>query len=136
LEEPGSGVAGIDHVNLRTSPEGLERIARFYADVLGLVDGPRPNGRDNGRWLYAGDRPIVHLSAVAGSVSVTAADKHAPGFDHVAFHARGGREMRARLAALGVSYQDRARRTDYQIVLTDPDGTKVELNFAPREAHD
>lgn len=129
----GARIDGLDHVNLRTHPARLDVIAAFYVDVLGLGDGPRPNGRKSGRWLYAGKRPVIHLSAVA-SEPPAQGRAHA-GFDHIAFRTRGAAAFRERLARLGISYRDSARPTAYQIVLEDPDGTRVELNFPPEEAH-
>src|SRR5690349_17166239 len=53
-------IEGLDHFNL--SPADLERSRRFYKEVLRLVDGDRPMFQQPGAWLYAGTRPIVHLS--------------------------------------------------------------------------
>lgn len=130
--ESGNGIEGLDHVNLRTSAERLDTIARFYVDVLGLTDGPRPNGRESGRWLYAGARAVLHLSAVA-STPPAQGRAHA-GFDHIAFRTHGAPAFRERLARLGIAYRDSARPSAYQIVLEDPDGTRIELNFPPEEA--
>ena len=132
-EDPSqAGIAGLDHVNLRTRAERLDTIARFYVEVLGLVDGPRPNGRESGRWLYCGERPVLHLSAVATSAPIEGRT-HA-GFDHIAFRTRGAALFRERLARLGIAWRDSPRRSAYQIVIEDPDGTKIELNFPPEEA--
>jgi len=49
----------LDHVNIRTRQ--LSVVRAFYTDVLGLKDGPRPPFGHPGAWLYAGDRPVVHL---------------------------------------------------------------------------
>ena len=53
----------LDHVNLCTGH--LERMLAFYEDVLGMKRGPRPPFTFGGAWLYLGERPVVHLVAVA-----------------------------------------------------------------------
>lgn len=128
-------IAGVDHVNLCTSQERLELLSRFYVDAVGLTIGPRPGSPATGTWLYAGGRPVVHLSAKSSTDgSARPRDGFANGFDHVAFRATGGAAYRARLGALGVTYSESKRPTSYQILLTDPDGTRLELNFEPSEA--
>ena len=128
-------VAGVDHVNLCTTPERLDLVGRFYVDAIGLSIGPRPGPASSGTWLYAGERPVVHLSAKAGAASSpTVREGFAAGFDHVAFRASGGAAYRERLRSLGVAFTESKRPTSYQILLVDPDGTRLELNFDPSEA--
>jgi hypothetical protein len=127
-------IAGVDHVNLCTSPERLDLLGRFYVEAIGLSIGPRPGSPATGTWLYAGERPVVHLSAKSRAGDASARDGFATGFDHVAFRASGGRAYRARLRALGIAFAESKRPTAYQILLTDPDGTRLELNFDPSEA--
>ncbi|MEL6480576.1 MAG: VOC family protein, partial [Pseudomonadota bacterium] len=55
----------LDHVNLRTGH--LDKMIRWYSDVLGLSEGWRPPFAFPGAWLYAGDTPVVHLVAVEGT---------------------------------------------------------------------
>ena len=98
----------LDHVTLVT-PD-LEGACRFFRDIVGLGDGPRPPFRVDGHWLYANGRPVIHLvdatvparSANASSALV------APRIDHVAFRVAPGEAWRAlveRLAAHRVPYQ-------------------------------
>ncbi len=130
-----AGIAGVDHVNLCTSPERLELVGRFYVDAVGLIVGPRPGPPATGTWLYAAGRPVVHLSAKStGAMPAQPREGFATGFDHVAFRARGGAVYRERLRKLGIDFAESKRPTSYQILLTDPDGTRVELNFDPAEA--
>src|SRR5262245_15397 len=55
----------------------------FYCSVIGLTEGPRPNFASFGYWLYARDKPILHLTEAGpdemrkGGITTT--------FDHVAF---------------------------------------------------
>jgi len=127
------GVRGLDHYNLRGSRELLDRIRDWYRDVVGLEVGERPPFRFHGYWLYAGGRPILHLSEASPG------EEHpVPGagtFDHVAFGCAGFAAMRARLDALRVPYRvaDVPQTGVRQIFLQDPAGNGVELNFDARE---
>jgi len=130
MPQPDTAVAGLDHVNIRTTPAGLERLSRFYVDVLGLVPGPRAAAPNAGAWLYAGGHPIVHLSASAASESGARAEGRA-GFDHVAFRGVDADALLRRLAQHGVPYREaRVDGRVRQVFLTDPEGTKLEVNFA------
>jgi len=136
----------IDHINIRAPAGLLEQLRDFYCALLGLEEGFRPNFSSGGYWLYANDRPLVHLS-----LSGTAPDP-APrggpesrrgsgpgsgpvsGMDHVAFRSSGVDGLRERLDGHGVPY-----RVSYvaeldlsQVFFTDPVGTGIEVNF-PRE---
>ena len=74
-------IDGLDHMTIVTADLAASR--RFYAEVLGLVDGERPPFDVPGAWLYQGDRPIVHL---VGRESGDAGGSTGP-FDHLAFRA-------------------------------------------------
>ena len=56
--------------------------------------------------------------------------------DHLAFRATGLREMMALLRSLGVDFKQ--RRVDdqglYRLFMFDPNGIKIELNYAGAEA--
>lgn len=122
-------VTGIDHYNLRASMEALERIRDWYRDTIGLAVGERPPFRNRGYWLYAGTRPVLHLS------EESAGERHPmPGegtFDHVAFKCEGFEAMRARLEQRGIAYRVAEVPLTHtrQIFLEDPAGNGVELNF-------
>jgi catechol 2,3-dioxygenase-like lactoylglutathione lyase family enzyme len=55
---------GFLHLNIRCSPEDIPAIERFYGDVLGLKTGYRPDFKFGGIWLYDGDNPLIHVSAL------------------------------------------------------------------------
>ncbi len=125
-------VQGLDHYNLRASRELLDRLRDWYRDVIGLEVGERPPFRFHGYWLYAGGRPILHLSEAGPG------EEHpVPGsgtFDHVAFACRGLAAMQARLDAAGARYRvaDVPATGVRQIFLEDPAGNGVELDFDAR----
>lgn len=97
----------LDHVTLVT-PD-LEGACRFFRDIVGLDDGPRPPFRVDGHWLYANGRPVIHLiDATVPARAAQAAALVAPRIDHVAFRVAPGDEWRAlveRLAAHRVPCQ-------------------------------
>ena len=123
-------VHGIGHLNLRASPETIERLRRFYIDVVGLHEGARPMFRSGscGYWLYAGDRDVLHLTIAENG----GADSQSPGvFNHFEFDCHDLASTLARLDAPGIAYE-----TDFveelhqtQLFLTDPTGIGVELTF-------
>lgn len=117
-------VTGLDHINIRT--HDLERLKRFYIDVLGLADGDRPPFGAPGAWLYAGGHPVLHVSvasaeAQGGTLPV----------DHYALRAEGIADTLQRLDSAGVGYEifDVPQRAIRQVFLSDPDGVTVELDF-------
>jgi len=118
-------VLALDHVNIAGSHELIERCRAFYVDVLGLTDGPRPSFRSRGYWLYAGDRPVVHLSERDGDTIGTSA------LDHYAFTCEGLDDMMARLREHAVPFTiDPARDSKRaQLFVDDPAGVSLELNF-------
>jgi catechol 2,3-dioxygenase-like lactoylglutathione lyase family enzyme len=119
---------GFDHVNVRTAD--LEAMIGWYRDVLGLQPGPRPPFSFNGAWMYLGDRALVHLVEVARKPEALE-----PGFEHIAFRARGLGEFLARLKAGGVPYKVGVVPGFgiIQVNVWDPDGHHLHIDFAPEE---
>jgi catechol 2,3-dioxygenase-like lactoylglutathione lyase family enzyme len=108
----------------------LERTERFYCDLLGLRVGPRPAIRIPGCWLYLGDQPVLHVLARQAAAPPDVAE---PVIDHFALDAEDRAGFEHRLQAAGQPFESR-RLADsgiWQIFLTDPDGARVELSFAP-----
>ncbi|MBV9330751.1 MAG: VOC family protein [Alphaproteobacteria bacterium] len=118
----------LDHVTVRCTD--LAHSRAFYSDVLGMVDGDRPDFGFPGAWLYLADRPVVHLIGGPGA-------KQAAGtghVDHIAFAARGLSETKARLESRNITFEERGvpGRALRQLFLHDPDGVAIELNFVER----
>lgn len=126
-------VAGFDHYNLRAARPVLDELCKFYCDVVGLTVGERPPFRRPGHWLYAGGKPVLHLSeADAGEQrSRTAVNT----FAHAAFNCTDRAEFERRLKALGVPY--RTAQVPLlnlaQLFFHDPAGNGVELQFNASE---
>jgi catechol 2,3-dioxygenase-like lactoylglutathione lyase family enzyme len=103
---------------------------RFYADLLGLADGPRPPFDFPGAWLYAGDVPILHVIGGRPSAELTAGV-----IDHMAFTAVGLADTLAKLAAHNIRHQCRrlVGAGTWQVFFHDPNGARVELDFDAAE---
>ncbi len=120
-------VDAFQHLNLRAA--NVEAAREFYTRVLGLRVGDRPPFASTGYWLYLGDQAVVHL------VQRPSGEAAQPGgaLDHVAFR---GIDLDATLRALteaAIPFQQAVvpRDGNVQLFLHDPDGLKIELNFAP-----
>lgn len=110
--------------------DDVPQTVQFYRDLLGLTDGPRPPFGFPGAWLYAGEVAILH---VIGGRSRGALR---PGvIDHMAFSAVGLADTLAALAARGVEHTCRrqAGAGPWQVFFFDPNGARIELDFAPDE---
>jgi len=117
----------IDHINISAPPELLEKVRHFYCHVFDLTDGFRPVFSKNGFWLYAQDKPIIHL--------VESHEHHQNEkqgyFDHFALQTTGLANVLEKLDEIGIPY----RTTTVpeigltQIFCKDPSGTGVEVNF-------
>ena len=56
-------VGVLDHYNVSTRK--LNETVRFYEDVLGFVNGPRPPFDFPGAWLYSAGHPVLHLNDIS-----------------------------------------------------------------------
>ncbi len=123
----------------------LDATKDWYVRVLGLREGPHPDFGLPVHWLYIGERDVLHLTQGGPNVSENrkrylgqeSEAVHGSGVvDHVAFRATGLDETIAHLQRLGIAFKE--RRVDvqglYQLFLFDPNGVKIELNFAAAEA--
>jgi catechol 2,3-dioxygenase-like lactoylglutathione lyase family enzyme len=124
-------VTEMNHFTVLT--DDLERTRAFYVGLLGLREGPRPPLGFPGAWLYAGDRPVLHV--IAGR---PLPEERRGVLDHMAFSAKDLAGITTKLEAAGVSY-DLGRQPEsrvWQLFLFDPSGAKVELDFEPSETLD
>jgi catechol 2,3-dioxygenase-like lactoylglutathione lyase family enzyme len=123
-------VRGLGHINLRASAEAIERLRRFYVDVIGLREGPRPTFRSGslGYWLYAGDDAVMHL-LVARNGGESLQPRGV--FNHFAFDCDDLEAARSRLDAAGIACETDIvdDLNQVQLFLTDPSGIGVELTF-------
>ena len=138
----------LNHYSIRTTD--LAASQRFYADVLGLTVGPRPDFPFPGLWMYRGDHvdvanAVVHLIGIdrddpqglkqyLGDRDESAL-KGSGALDHIAFFADGLAGMLAHLRAQAVVFRERTVPSIglHQLFLDDPCGILIELNYAASE---
>ena len=132
-------LSSLDHCSIRTT--NLDQTRDFYVDVLGMIDGDRPDFPFPGSWLYVDGRAVLHLVGIdpddcsgleeyLGAVDL--AELNGSGaVDHLAFRADQPAELQSRLDRLGVDYRERNVPTMdlFQIFLEDPNGITIELNY-------
>jgi catechol 2,3-dioxygenase-like lactoylglutathione lyase family enzyme len=115
----------VDHYSIRT--HDLDRSRRFYTEVIGLVEGPRPPFDFPGHWLYGGEHALVHLIGL--DAPLRAQDTGA--VDHIAFAAANREVLLERCRKSNVPYRERSvpRSNLQQVFVKDPDGVTIELNY-------
>jgi len=124
-------ILGFAHVNVST--QDLDKSRKFYAEILGLVDGYRPPFGRVGAWMYLGDQPIIHIST---SRSPTPQSKKTDAFDHVALWTKDINHYRKILNQHEIKFVEFSvpENDQYQLFFKDPDGTEIELIFNGEEA--
>jgi len=121
-------VSGMNHFTILT--DDVARTVAFYHRFLGLRDGPRPSLGFPGAWLYAGDTAILHVVGGRDRRELTKGV-----IDHMAFSASGLSDTLALLAAHNVEHVCRQQvgTRVWQVFFFDPNGARVELDFAADE---
>ncbi|MFZ5892941.1 MAG: VOC family protein [Myxococcota bacterium] len=121
-------ITRMNHFTVLT--DDLAATVRFYRDLLGLREGPRPPLGVPGAWLYADSEAILHI--VAGRPLPS---PRAGVLDHMAFSATNLRDIAARLTAAHVAFSlTRQPQTNlWQLFFYDLNGARVELDFDPNE---
>ncbi len=130
-------ILGFGHVNMRARRALLDQLYAFYTSVVGLTPGERPPFARFGYWLYAGGQDIVHL--IEASPDEQRATHVITTIDHIAFRCEGAEQYQARLEQLGIPFRVASvpLTGQLQLVLKDPAGVTVELNFpAPPSGQD
>lgn len=121
----------IDHINIRTPL--FEETLAFYEDCLGMQRGhaASAHGRPLNLWLYADGVPLIHVNGPTGDEIVAEAGVNSR-LDHVALACSGLPKWRAHLTARAIPFREmRLQGRDVtQLNLHDPNGVKIELQFA------
>lgn len=120
-------IGRLDHINIRTNQ--LDTMIEWYARILDLKKGPRPNFSFNGAWMYSGDDAIVHLVEVDGDPG--AGSETDLKLEHFAISASGRKSFEARLVEAGEDFQlidlNDVGITQYNI--WDPDKNHIHIDF-------
>jgi catechol 2,3-dioxygenase-like lactoylglutathione lyase family enzyme len=124
----------LNHVALPTADP--ERGARFYCDVLGFVETPRPSFSFRGSWLLRRDVGVmihlIHDKAHEARPKPPLSSRT----NHLAMQVKNFDAAVEQLAAHGVAHEVRVL-PDYnyrQVFFQDPDGNVLELGEWPSPA--
>lgn len=122
-------ILGMDHFTIVTNQ--LETTRRFYVDLIGLQEGPRPPFPVDGLWLYVNGKAILHVISVD-----TMPNPRRGVLDHMAFSAQGFSSTLDKLDQYDVRYRIIRAPGDertWQVFFKDPNHVDVELDFDPSE---
>jgi catechol 2,3-dioxygenase-like lactoylglutathione lyase family enzyme len=126
--ETTMATTGMNHFTILT--DDVPGTVDFYRDLLGLTDGYRPDLGFPGAWMYVGAHAVLHI------VGGKSRDALRPGvIDHIAFSATGLRAALDTLAESGIEHDIRQQAGTgfWQVFFHDPNGARVELDFAANE---
>ena len=107
----------------------LERAKRFYGDILGLREIPRPGLKSSGAWYALGDREL-HLLVNDDAETLRDASRPDSGEGHFALRVSDWEATVEHLEANGVEVLARPRNPTpwKQAYVADPDRNVIELN--------
>lgn len=122
-------ILGLHHAQITVPGEAVEEARRFYCELLGLPEVPKPEslrGR-GGFWFGAGDRD-VHVGIEEG------VDRHRTKA-HLAYQVEGLEEWRDLLQSNGIEIPDSVPIPGYdRFEFRDPFGNRVEFIQAQPDA--
>ena len=122
-------ICGINHYNLRATPEIIEKLKNFYIKIVGLKLGHRPPFNNGGYWLYADNKDVLHLSFSKNDITN---ELHVSStFDHMAFTASNEIDHINVLKENNIDYiiREVPEIGTRQIFFKDPAGNGIELIF-------
>ena len=123
-------ICGINHYNLRAAPEIIEKLKKFYIEIVGLKPGHRPPFKNGGYWLYANDKDVLHLSFSKNDITN---ELHVSStFDHMAFTAENEMDHINVLKENNINFiiREVPEIGTRQIFFKDPAGNGIELIFS------
>ncbi|MGY6547742.1 MAG: hypothetical protein ACXIU7_01855 [Roseinatronobacter sp.] len=126
-------VTGLFHVAVKTSD--LRRTRRFWCEVIGLSEMPRPDFGYPGAWLgvpLPGGLGILHVYAGGPALGDSGTAPVGTGaIDHVSLTAVGYRAFIARFRDMGLPWREFLvpGTTLWQLFVYDPSGVQLELTF-------
>ncbi len=126
--------------------DDIDATRDWYARVLGMQPGPHPDFGFPVHWMYLGGVDVVHIGPSAKSAgdiqkqylgrTSQKSELGTGAIDHIAFRATGLRQMLEHLKAERISFTQRRANGQalFQLFFYDPNGIKIELNYAAGEA--
>ena len=125
--------------------DDIDATRDWYARVLGMQSGPHPDFGFPVHWMYVNGVDIVHIgpsAKQAGEIQkkylgrTSQAGEGTGALDHIAFRATGLKQMLQHLHDLGIKFSQRRANGQalFQLFILDPNGIKIELNYASAEA--
>lgn len=125
--------------------DDIDATRDWYARVLGMTSGPHPDFGFPVHWMYLGERDVVHIGPSARKANErqkeylgrASADAGAGtgAVDHIAFRASGLRATLQHLEKEKIPFTQRRANGQalVQVFFYDPNGIKIELNYAEEE---
>ena len=136
----------LSHIeHLLIASDDIDATRDWYARVLGMTSGPHPDFGFPVHWMYLGDVDVVHIgpsAKMAGAIqkqylgrTSQASAQGTGAIDHIAFRATGLRETMQHLKKERVEFRQRRANGQalFQLFFFDPNGIKIELNYAAAE---
>lgn len=126
-------VTSIFHVAIKTKRASATK--RFFIDILGMTEAPRPPFEFPGFWLQMTTPYGTALFHIYTGSAALGANGQVPtgsgAIDHVALTAFGFEGFRQKLRAFDVPYRERGVPGTplWQLFIYDPNGIQFELNF-------
>lgn len=120
--------------------DDIDDTREFYIRILGLADGFRPELGFPGYWLYLNSTPVIHIAEWQTytihsnklGIPVSSRAPSTGAFDHIAFNGTDPESMLLKLTAAEIPFErnDVPHANLVQLFINDPNGVKIELNFA------
>ena len=137
----------LSHIeHLLIAADDIDATRDWYARVLGMTSGPHPDFGFPVHWMYLGGVDVVHIgpsAKMAGAIqkqylgrTSQASAQGTGAIDHIAFRATGLRETMQHLKKEKIDFRQRRANGQalFQLFFYDPNGIKIELNYAAEEA--
>ena len=137
---------GLSHIeHFLVAADDIDATRDWYARILGMSSGPHPDFGFPVHWMYLGEVDVVHIGPSAKAANEnqkkylgrTSQDTGVGtgAIDHIAFRATGLRAMLEHLRAERIAFSQRRANGQalLQVFFHDPNGIKIELNFAAGE---